>query len=437
VSQLDLVALVCCDLGAIVRGRSLPSLELTNSLDSGVGWVPANHALTPLGPLAEVNPFGSTGDLRLCPDAETHVRLEGDADTPALELVLCDIVETDGRPWECCPREFLREALAELDSELGASMMASFEHEFQLVREAPAELPFSLAAQRVAEPFASSVMAALQEVGAQPERFMAEFADHQYEIPVAPAAGISCADRSVVVREVVREVARRHGMRASFAPLAHPSAPGNGAHIHFSLLDASGAPLLYDSARAGCMSELAESFAAGILLHADALCALCAPSPCSALRLAPHHWSAGAVCVGQRNREALLRIPPLLSLAGAGEAAQMRLEYRAADAAANPYLALGALVRAGLDGVRRELPAPPILELDPSQLDAAESARYRVGGLPDSLEGALQALAGDEQARAWMSPLLYDAYVDLKRAELEAVAELDASEVCARYAAVY
>ena len=115
----------------------------------------------------------------------------------------------------------------------------------------------------------------------------------------------------------------------------------------------------------------------------------------------------------------------------------MRLEYRAADAAANPYLALGALVRAGLDGVRRELPAPSILELDPSELDAAERARYRVAGLPDSLEAALQALAGDEQARAWMSPLLYDAYVDLKRAELEAVAGLDDGEVCARYAAVY
>jgi glutamine synthetase len=443
VSRLELVALVCCDLGAIVRGRSLPSLELTNSLDSGVGWVPANHALTPLGPLAEVNPFGSTGDLRLRPDAETHVRLEGDADTAALEFVLCDIVETDGRPWECCPREFLRGALAELESELGASVMASFEHEFQLVRAMPAELPFSLAAQRVAEPFASCVMASLQEVGAQPERFMAEFADHQYEIPVAPAAGISCADRSVVVRETVREVARRHGMRASFAPLTDPTAPGNGAHIHFSLLDGSGAPLLYDSSRPGCLSELAERFAAGILLHADALCALCAPSPCSALRLAPHHWSAGAVCVGQRNREALLRIPPLLSLgdapsgARAGEAAQMRLEYRAADAAANPYLALGALVRAGLDGVRRELPAPPILELDPSQLDPAERARYRVGGLPDSLEGALQALAEDEQARAWMSPLLYDAYVDLKRAELEAASGLDAGELCSRYAAAY
>ena len=95
-SQLDLVALVCCDLGAIVRGRSLPSLELTNSLDSGVGWVPANHALTPLGPLAEVNPFGSTGDLRLRPDAETHVRLEGDADTTALDYQITKDLRASG-----------------------------------------------------------------------------------------------------------------------------------------------------------------------------------------------------------------------------------------------------------------------------------------------------------------------------------------------------
>src|SRR5207248_1748844 len=132
----------------------------------------------------------------------------------------------------------------------------------------------------------------------------------------------------------------------------------------------------------------------------------------SALRLAPHHWSAGAVCVGQRNREALLRIPPLLSLGDApsgadpsgprqaGEAAQMRLEYRAADAAANPYLALGALVRAGLDGVRRGLPARRILGLAPSQRDAAEKAGYRGGGLPDWLGGGLKALAEAEQAGA-------------------------------------
>ena len=168
-----------------------------------------------------------------------------------------------------------------------------------------------------------------------------------------------------------------------------------------------------------------------------ALSALTAPSPTSATRLTPHHWSAGAVCLGQRNREALLRIPPLVSLGDTEPAAQLRLEYRGADATANPYLALGAIVRAGLDGVRAGLPVPPILEGDPASLGEADAARYGVGALPDSLDRSLRALAEDSVARAWMTPLLYDAYVGVKRAELEAVASLDLDEVCRRYAAIY
>ena len=170
----ELVALVCCDLGAIVRGRSLPASELAARGDSGVGWVPANQALTPIGPLAEPNPFGSTGDLRLLPDptrtcASRRLRSRRRG---RLEFVLCDIVETDGQPWECCPRSFLRDALAELLEELGLRLIASFEHEFQLLSDAPAALPFSLEAQRRAEPFPSEVMGALHEAGVAPERFM-------------------------------------------------------------------------------------------------------------------------------------------------------------------------------------------------------------------------------------------------------------------------
>jgi glutamine synthetase len=155
------------------------------------------------------------------------------------------------------------------------------------------------------------------------------------------------------------------------------------------------------------------------------------------VRLAPHHWSAGAVCLAERNREALLRIPPLVALGGGDPAAQMRLEYRAADAAANPYLALGAIVHAGLDGIRAGLPTPAILDRDPADLDATEAARYRVGGLPASLEDSLRALAEDGEARAWMTPLLYDAYVSVKRAEIAAAADMSVGEVCQRYAAIY
>jgi glutamine synthetase len=434
--ETDLVALVCCDLAAIVRGRSVASADLAVHAAAGVGWVPANHALTALGPLAESSPFGSTGDLRLLPDADAHARLDADGDAVAFELVLCDIVETDGRPWECCPRTFLRSALHELDAELGLRVRASFEHEFQLLDDAPPALPFSLEAQRRAEPFPSRVVGALEQVGAAPERFMAEFASHQFEIPVRPADGVAGADRAVIVREVVREVARRCGRRASFAPLLDPAEAGNGVHVHLSLHDANGHQALYDAARPGALSELAGSFAAGILAHARALSALSAASPPSAARLSPHRWGAGAACLGQRNRETLLRLPPLVPAAGEA-AAQLRLEYRGADATANPYLMLGALVRAGLDGVRRTLPAPPILDRDPAQLDDAEAERYGVGALPESLHDALDALAGDEIARGWLSPLLYDAYVSVKRAELDATSELDLVELCRRYAAVY
>jgi glutamine synthetase len=404
--------------------------------------VPANHALTPLGPVAEPNPFGSTGDLRLLPDADTRVRVAAADGVPALELILCDIVETDGHPWECCPRTFLRDTLRELAAELDIHAVASFEHEFQLVgwptpdRSQPA-LPFSLEAQRRAEPFAGAVMAALDEAGAQPERFFPEYAPHQFEIPVEVADGLASADRAVVVREVVREVARRAGMRASFAPLLDPAQAGNGVHIHLNLLDAAGRSMLYDGSRPACLSQFGERFAAGILAHAPALSALTAPSPTSAARLQPHRWSAGAACLALRNREALLRIPPLVSLDGGDPSRQMHLEYRGADATANPYLALAALIRAGLDGVRSELPAPPILEQDPAQLDPAEAERFGVRALPASLEDALQALARDDVARGWMGPLLYEAYLSVKRAEVTAAAGVELEELCTRYAAIY
>ena len=207
-SDAELVALVCCDLGAIVRGRSVLAAELDEHLHAGIGWVPANHALTPLGPVAEPNPFGSTGDLRLLADPCTRMRVGPDGDHSALELMLCDIVETDGRPWECCPRSFLRETLRELERELDARVVASFEHEFQLLLDAPPALPFTLEAQRCVDPFPAQVMGALVEADVEPERFFAEYAAHQFEIPLAPAEGIVGADRAVVLREVVREIGR-------------------------------------------------------------------------------------------------------------------------------------------------------------------------------------------------------------------------------------
>src|SRR5215211_4969800 len=355
----ELVGFLHCDLSGLNRGRSVPASELESRLEGGVGWVPADQALTPFGPIAEPNPWGSTGDLRLLPDRATETRVDLWDDVSPLRFFLCDAANTDGSAWDSCPRTLLKDALARLEREAGLRLVASFEHEF-LLRGPTLEFGpgFSFEAQRLVEPFGPLVMAALGQAGLEPEMFLPEYGQGQFEIPCAPAGGVGAADRAAAVREVVREVARTLGYRASFAPMADPEGVGNGVHVHMSLVDAEGRPVFFDAGRPGRLSATAARFAAGILEHLPALCALTAPSVVSYLRLGPHHWSAGFGSISERDREATIRIPPLVELGSSDHARQFNLEFRAADAAACPHLALAVLVLAGLRGIREGLPEP-------------------------------------------------------------------------------
>ena len=427
----ELVSLVTCDLAGLVRGRSVPLADLERRLEIGVGWVPANQSISAFGELAEPNPWGSAGDVRLRPDPATRVRVDQWPGIAPLHLVLCDIGQVDGSDWDGCGRTFLRSALERLQRHAGLRVRASFEHEFVLEDDRPPAPAMSLEAQRRAEPFPSQTMAALRAAGVEPELFLPEYGEHQFEVPVAPAEGVAAADRSVVTKEVVREVARRGGRRATFAPLREAGSVGSGAHIHLSLYDEAGRPVSYDPLRPGRLSLVAGRFAAGILDHLPAVLALTCASPHSFARLVPHRWSAAAGVLADRNREAALRICPVVELAGMTPEAQVHLEFRAADATASPYLALGALVCAGLDGIRAGLEAPPVVaegaDLDDPTRDP----------LPTSLAEALAALESDALARDWLPPRLLDTYVGLKRLELSLVSDLDEEEVCRLYAGVH
>ncbi|GGE03888.1 glutamine synthetase [Aureimonas endophytica] len=434
-----LATLVTTDLAAITRGRPVSEARLARGGGTGIGWVPANLCLTAFNTIADPNPFGSIGDLRILPDLAARYATDKTSSPTRFDLVMGDIVTLDGKPWDCCPRQFLREALALLKAETGLSLLAAFEHEFQLdgAQSGAANHAFSFAALREADPFVPRLLAGLEEAGVEPELAFAEYGANQFEAVLAPADGLAAADRAVVLREMVRELARNLGRRASFTPKPGLDGVGNGVHIHISLVDAEGRPAGFDPAGPGRLSARGGAFFAGILAHLPALTAVTAPAEPSYYRLKPHNWSASYTWLGERDREATLRICPTVSFGGRDPAGQFNVEYRAADALANPYLALGALVRAGLEGLRAGLPAPPVVAGDPAEMSEAERAEKGLARLPESCAAALAALEADEVARGWFSPDLLASFLAVRHAERAAVAGLDQAAVCETYRMLY
>lgn len=433
-----LVTFVTTDYAGITRGRSIAASAYVPGQKKTVGWVPANMSLTPFDLIADPNPWGSSGDLRLLPDDDAHFRVAIEGSATPLDIIMSDIVELDGTPWVCCPRRFLKQALADLERETGLVLLASFEHEFQLLdMNWPAAPAFALQAQRRADPFGPSLMGALRDAGVAPEVFIPEYGKDQFEITLAPVGGLAAADRAVLLRETVRELCRNRGWRCSFAPKTTVDGVGNGVHVHFSFRDAAGAPATRDETQPGAVSAIAGSFVAGILEHLPALTAFTAPSPISYLRLQPHHWSSSYTWFGDRDREASLRICPVNRVGNADPAKTFNIEYRPADATACPHLALGVMVRAGLEGIRRKRPAPPLFSGDPALLEQCERDALGLKRLPQSLGEALDALHADDAVCGWFAPVAIETYVGMKRMEMKLAGDAVNDAMCRRYAEIY
>ena len=448
-----LTFIATCDLVALTRGRSMRTEDYPKRRAAGVGWVPADLALTTFGDIASPNPFGSLGDLRLVPDDAARITLPAVAARPETDVVLARLAEEDGAPWRCDPRTALVDALATLE-ETGLHLVAAFEQEFTLstaggvggpgagrqpgagepALQPGAAAPFSLEAHRAVEPFGTELVQALETQGLAPETWLPEYGDRQYEITVGATDGLTAADRAILVRALVRDLATAHGLRASFAPLVAPDAVGNGVHVHLSLWDRAGRPVTLDAS--GALTPAAGSFAAGVLAHAPAVVGWTAPSAISPLRFGPHHWSSAAAFLGRQNREAMLRVCPIPTLAEGDALAAANLEFRACDATANPWLVLAVIVRAGVDGIRRGLHAPPVLDGELDDVPARERERAGIMPLPADLESALAAVEADDVACRWFDPDLLATHLAIRRTELDLLRDASPAERCERYARV-
>ena len=418
-----------CDLAAVTRGRSVPLGAEASVLRAGTGWVPANLGITCFGDLADDSGFDSTGDLRLKPDSTAVYDIPRIGPLPPLRLMVGGITNLDGSDWDGDCRAFALRALNDLQEQYGATITAAFEHEFTLTGLADQGAPFSLDRYRSAEPFGSELIRLLADVGLDPESWLAEFGEDQFEITVAPAEGISSADRAIVLRQLVRDLARVHGLRAGFSPLRSLGGIGTGVHLHFSLRSDTGEPLLWDPRRDGSLSSFGARFAAGIVRHAPTLVAFTAPSPASGYRFGEHKWSSAAAYLSDADRDSLLRICPTTRLSATPDSLQYNLEYRAGDATGNPWLALGLLVRAGIAGLSDSteesvLVGPP---------------KYPSEGqmIPTSAEEARQAIDRDEIAQSWFPPLLLNAFRAVRKAEEAATRDLSPEQIVEKVSRVY
>ncbi|WP_242206545.1 MULTISPECIES: glutamine synthetase [unclassified Pseudomonas] len=438
-TPLPMTTLVTTDLIGITRGRSFPTDELEHYQAAGCGWVPANSALTPQDIIASTNPWGAYGDLRLIPDLSSRVTVGNgpDANAPALDFIHGDIRETDGRPWGACPRTLLRDEIERYRDELGLQVNAAFEHEFNLHAGFAEHLAFSLEAQRQGAEFGGWLLSALRAGGVEPEMFLPEYGKHQYEITCRPTLGVAAADRAVNVREITREIARQMGLDLSFAPKTAADAVCNGVHLHVSLLDLAGVPMLYDAGTSNGLSSLGQHWAAGILHYLPALCAFTAPTPVSYERLQPHHWSASYACLGQQNREAALRICPTVTLGGKSVANQFNLEFRAMDATASPHLAMAALLIAGRLGIEQRLALNAITDEIPDSLNDEQRKARGIVALPASLAQALDCLRNSGTFTEWLPKPLLDTYYALKTEELALTEQLSPADLCEHYARLY
>ncbi|MEU1912969.1 glutamine synthetase family protein [Streptomyces massasporeus] len=434
------VVLAYVDTAGIGRVKTVPTARLAAAAAWGVGMSPVFDTFLANDSIVTTDVLGSPdGDLRLYPDLDGLVVLAGQ---PGWAWAPVDRVTQDGERHPGCTRTFLRRIVTEAAERHGLTFKAAIEIEWSVARGdapgdafVPATTGPAYGATRQIElgDYTADLLAACAAQGVDVEQVHPEYAAGQFEISVGAVDPVAAADRSVLVRQTVRAVARRHGLRVSFAPAVVGRGVGNGGHVHLSAWR-DGTNLHAGGEHRHGMTAQAESFTAGILAHLPALTAVTAPSPASRLRLKPSQWAGVFTAWGRETRETALRV--VTGTAGLRDRAA-NLEIKPVDLAANPYLAIGALIAAGLDGLTSSAVLPDETTGDPAHLGEAEAAARGVRRLPESLERAVEAFRDDEALRTALGPVLADAVIAVRRGEQASVAGLDDDQVAAAYRWVY
>ena len=423
------------DVHGVARGKLVPLNQLELLLTEGVGFAGPSiwgTGLPRTGPRAEYYGRGQIHSVRALPWL------------PGIARVVCDGFVA-GQPFDACPRQVLRRQMARL-AERGWTLRTGIEPEFFLLRRTEAGFepadPFdqldkpsydlkSLPRQRE---FLHALADGLTRCGLDVFQIDHEDAHGQYELNFHHADALTSADHLMLFKMAAHTLAEERGMVFSMMPKPFANQPGSGMHFHVSLWANGQEPGDATCVFADAVDELSalgRHFVAGVLHHAAALTAVAAPTVNSYKRLTVGEsitgttWAPASVTHGSNNRTALVRTLPA------------RFEWRAPDAAANPYLATAALIAAGLDGIDRALPLPPACSDDLFECSPAQLASRGITTLPQSLAEAINALEANSVVRAALGDTLSAEFIRLKRDEWQAYCSHISDWEMQRYAATF
>lgn len=358
-------------------------------------------------------------DMYLRPDPSTFVVFPWRPREGAVARLICDIYNPDGTPFQGDPRYALKKVLAEA-KEMGYTMNVGPECEFFLFQVDQNGRPtttthdkagyFDMTPVDMGENARRYMVLTLEEMGFEIEASHHEVAPGQHEIDFKYSDALDVADKIMTFKFVVRTIAQRHGLHATFMPKPIFGINGSGMHMNQSLFTLDGENAFYDPSTPDQLSETARYYIGGLIKHARAFAALTNSNVNSYKRLVPGYEAPCYVAWSLANRSSLIRIP-------AKRGMSTRVELRNPDPSCNPYLAIAAALKAGLDGIKNKIAPPAPTERNIYHMSVEDRDLEGIVSLPASLQEALQELQANPVISSVLGDHILKNFVSGKQAE--------------------
>ena len=358
-------------------------------------------------------------DMYLYPDLSTWMIFPWESDHGKVARLICDIYNPDGTPFAGDPRGNLKRALKDMRNLGFTSFNLGPEPEFFLFKlDEDGGITttlndkggyFDFAPTDLGENCRRDIVLELESLGFEVEASHHEVAPGQHEIDFKYADVVDACDNIQTFKLVVKTIARKHGLHATFMPKPLFGINGSGMHCNMSLFNDEG-NVFYDKDGDLELSQTAYHFLGGLLKHARAYTAVCNPTVNSYKRLVPGYEAPVYVAWSGRNRSPLVRVPESRGLS-------TRLELRSVDPSANPYLAMAVLLQAGLDGVRNEITPPAAVDRNIYVMNEKEREEAHIQDLPSTIHNAIKELRKDKVMIDALGQHIFSNFVEAKRLE--------------------